>query len=276
MRKSLLVAIVIFLVQDGWVFGQDEKLILSSSLEADSIFTKDGNWLLYTIEESYVDANLLADETGESEMVIYGRSASILFDIGSKKPLLLESTLIAANDSLQVLERLKKPIKTVPNPYPDTLELGEETEYVTIHHVKDGLFSIDQSSYAYYPGAAHGYGTTSVNYFDAASMRYIDFEDVFSEDIHPFLQQKLKENIRADFPDWEFNDAEADSAAAENPGITNGQYLFETDGLTIQCQMYETLFGWMYVGYNYYSYTIGWDELQPYLKKPSPIQMLMD
>lgn len=276
MRNSILFSLALAIVLPKFTLGQAEKLILSSSLEADSIFTKNGNWLLYTIEESYVDAGLLNDETGEAEMVIYSRSASIIFEIGKKSPLLIESTLLAEDDSLSVLQRIIKKVKTVPNPYPDTLEFGEETEYVLIHHLEHGLFSIDKSHYEYYPGAAHGFGTTTVTYFDAAKDAYVDFGDVFTEDIYPFLHQKLKQSIREEFPDWEINDAEVDTIAAEGYAIDNGQYLFEKDGLTIQCQMYDTLFGWMYTGYNYFSFTLGWEELMPYLKKPSPIKMLLE
>lgn len=260
--------IIPFLLFPLLAIGQSTFVRTHCSIESDTVFSKSGNWLVYSISESYADAS----PENPEDAILFTRSAVLLFTVGAKKPLLIESTLLLDTTETQILQRLKRlPKIEKPSVKNDTLDQGEESETVQITHLANDIFEISVSNWQYYPGAAHGAGSSSVTYFSANTAKFFGFEDVFKGDIYPFIQKKLKENIRAEFLNWEFNEAEVDSIAAENYAIGADNYSFVNDGLLIQCQMYCNFYGWVYMGYSYYSFTIPWLELQPFMQPKNPL-----
>jgi hypothetical protein len=160
----------------------------------------------------------------------------------------------------------------------DTMELGEVIDLFEINQLYHNIFEITANQWQYYPGAAHGNGHTEAFYFDVSENTYFEFDDVFEYDIYPFLQEKLKANIKAENEHWEIESEEEriDDIAEVNYELGPGNYALSYDGLLIQAQMYEKLFGWIEMGYNYYGLEIPWEELQPYLKPGNPLEKMLE
>ena len=262
--KYLLLSLLAFPL---FLLAQESLLHLNTVVELDTVEVYNSSYFLGRVTETYID-----------EEANYQTSAFVLMSLKSKKeePVLFYSTLLKDTSVADVLKRLRSG-SWPGNPEPDdTLKRGEVIDLVEIKQLYHNLFEISSNNWQYYPGAAHGHGNTSVRYFDVSKNAYFDVDDVFKSGVYPFLQQKLKEHVRAEYENWDFEDAEVDSIAAQHYDLNSANYAFSYDGLLIQAQMYQSLFGWIEMGYNYFGIDIPWEELRPDLKPGNPLEKMLE
>jgi hypothetical protein len=250
-------------------FAQEEPICLKTIVELDTVEVYNTDYFLGTVSETYAfedathltGAFVLAPVSGQTD-----------------RPILFYNSLMRDTALADVFKRLRSgswPSQPLPE---DTIELGEVIDQFEIIQLYHSIFEITHNQWQYYPGAAHGYGHTSTYYFDVNANAYFDFDDVFESEVYPFLQEKLKANIKAEYEHWDIDGDEEtiDNIAETNYELGPGNYALSYEGLLIQAQMYEKLFGWIEMGYNYYGLEIPWEELQPYLKPGNPLEKMLE
>lgn len=249
--------------------AQEEPICLKTEVNLDTVEVYNHHYFVGRIIEDYA-----------FEDAVHQTGAFVLapLSVTTNKPLLFYSTLMKDTALADVYRRLRSgswPSQPLPK---DTIALGEVIDRFEIEQLYQNIFQITNNQWHYYPGAAHGYGHTDTYYFDVSTNAYFDFDDVFEAEVYPFLQEKLKANIKAEYEYWYIDSAEEniDDIAEANYEIGPGNYAFRAKGLLIQAQMYEKLFGWIDMGYNYYGLEISWLELKPYLKPGNPLAEMLE
>ncbi len=261
--------IVFLLLFPLLVVAQEKPICTKTVVELDTVEVYNDDYFIGRVTENYVfeDAGHLT-------------SAFVMLPLKGKKdePILFYSTLLKDTTVADVLKRLRSgswPSQPAPD---DTIQLGEVTDLVEIRQLYHNVFEISNNHWHYYPGAAHGYGHTSTYYFDVHENAYFDFDDVFESEVYPFLQEKLKAYIKEEYEHWEIDGEEEklDDIAETNYEIGSGNYAFSYDGLLIQAQMYQSLFGWIEMGYNYFGVEISWEELRLFLIPGNPLEKMLE
>ena len=262
----LLIPALLFTVLGN---AQETPICLKTVVELDTVEVFNTDYFLGKVYETYA-----------FEDAIHQTNAFVLAPVSGQtdKPILFYNALMKDTALADVFKRLRSgswPSQPQPE---DTIELGEVIDQFEINQLYHNIFEINHNQWHYYPGAAHGYGHTSTYYFDVNANAYFDFDDVFESEVYPFLQEKLKANIKAEYEHWYIDSAEEniDTIAEANYELGPGNYTLSYDGLLIQAQMYEKLFGWIDMGYNYYGLEIPWEELQPYLKPGNPLAEMLE
>lgn len=159
--------------------------------------------------------------------------------------------------------------------HPDTTLETDSTEYqyisaCTIEHIRGYLFSVVSSKWQY-TGGIHGFGNSSFEHYDARTNTFFDLVTTFTEGINEKLYANAKKEIKTTYPDWQFNESEVDSNAAGALELDATQYEFDSNGIVVINQMYSTLYGWIYLGYNEFSYSVPYRELKKLMRRESPL-----
>jgi hypothetical protein len=269
LNNSIVKHLLLLFFLPALLVAQEKPICLKTEVELDTVEVYNTDYFLGRVSETYAFEN-----------AIHLTGAFVLAPVSGEtdKPLLFYSTLMKDTALTAVFKRLRS-VSWPSQPRPeDTIQFGEVIDQFEISQLYHNIFEISHNQWQYYPGAAHGYGHGEAYYFDVSEDTFFDFDAVFESEVYPFLQEKLKANIKAEREHWEIDDDEEniDNIAEANYELGPGNYSFSYEGLLIQAQMYEKLFGWIEMGYNYYGLEIPWSELQPYLKPGNPLEKMLE
>tara|TARA_R110000850_G_scaffold136814_2_gene257999 strand:+ start:339 stop:1115 length:777 start_codon:yes stop_codon:yes gene_type:complete len=143
-----------------------------------------------------------------------------------------------------------------------------------ISPIKANVMAITESDWEY-TGGAHGHGQSHYSFFDIDSNAHFGFDDVFKPSVMETIYDKVKKEFYFEGKYYDLTSEEFDDESSGQRYLTSQQYQFEEDSLIICVQMYDTLFGVIYVGYNYWEMGIAYKDLKRHMYKHSPIWRML-
>ena len=261
--------IVLFVLFPLLVAAQEKPICTKTEVALDTV---------HVYNDAYFIGRVIAHYLLEDAEHLTSAFVMVPLQDTADKPVLFYSNLLQDSSLADVLTRLRSGSWQNASAPDDTTQLGEVTDLAEIRQLYHNIFEITQNQWHYYPGAAHGYGHTRTFYFNVTENAYFNFDDVFESEVYPFLQEILKAHIKEEFEHWEIEDEEEriNDIAEVNYELEPDNYAFSHEGLLIQAQMYQSLFGWIEMGYNYFGVEIPWEALQPYVKPGNPLEKMLE
>lgn len=164
--------------------------------------------------------------------------------------------------------------------------LGFEMEYndfhshyegrVRIRHVGMNIFEIEHGR-STDQGGAHPSGHTHYSYWDLNTRQLVQLSDIMEPEGGWALRLLSRQALLNEFPSWTFpEESETRTDWGDPEPMNEIDIILTPEGLTVQCQMYESLFDFGSIGYQHLSFDFSWGQLKPWLKKNSPVAALVD